>query len=142
MSHALRHLHLGRIAAAALLLAGFAGVAVAQPETREDRAMSATFHHCMDAAGGVDPDMRDCLSAEYLRWDAALNQTYRSLMARRSPAAQAALRREERAWLRSTRVRCEHAGDDNAGGTAQVLEIDDCYLTSRVARTLDLRARR
>jgi uncharacterized protein YecT (DUF1311 family) len=137
-----RPLRISQIAAALLATACLAGAATAQPLTREDRAYSAQFHACMDASGDGDFAMRDCVNAERERWDAQLNRVYRSLMARASPGDRRALRLQERAWLRTTRVRCDHAGDENEGGTLQPLQIDDCYLQATTGRTLDLQGRR
>jgi uncharacterized protein YecT (DUF1311 family) len=52
------------------------------------------------------------------------------------------LRGEERSWLRRRDRVCAHAGDDNAGGILQLLEVNQCYLDETIRRTLKLRTYR
>jgi uncharacterized protein YecT (DUF1311 family) len=126
------------IAFAALALA--MGVAsLAQADTKAERYYSKTFTDCMDAAGGSTYPMRDCQGAEYDSWDKALNQVYQALMASRSPAEKTQLRADERAWLARTKHTCDRAGDDEAGGTLQPIEIQGCYLDETILRTVYLR---
>jgi uncharacterized protein YecT (DUF1311 family) len=61
-------------------------------------------------------------------------------MARLTPPQKAALRTSERAWLKVTKATCDHAGDDNEGGTLQAIEIDDCYV-SQTAKWTDFLVR-
>jgi uncharacterized protein YecT (DUF1311 family) len=96
--------------------------------------LSPTYETCMKAAAGVTVEMHDCIDAEYARQDARLNQTYQAVLARLSDDQTASLREGERAWLRKTRRLCDHAGDDNAGGTLQAIEIADCQLTETAKR--------
>ena len=105
-----------------------------------DAHYSKTFNDCMTAAAGSTLPMRDCLSAEHDAWDKSLNQVYQALMARRSPAQKSELRESERAWLRQEKTKCDHAGDDEAGGSLQGVEIDQCYLDETIRRTLSLRS--
>ena len=49
---------------------------------------------------------------------------------------------EERAWLNHTQHKCDHAGDDEAGGTLQGVEIDQCNLDETILRTVYLRGLR
>jgi uncharacterized protein YecT (DUF1311 family) len=104
-----------------------------------DSYYSKTFNDCMDQAGGSTMPMRDCQDAEFALWDKALNDVYKTLMASRPAAAKTQLRDEERAWLASTKKKCDHAGDGDAGGTAQNIEIQGCYLEETVRRTVYLR---
>lgn len=125
-------------ASVALALAGFAGAAWAAPGA--DAYYSKAYDACMDAAGGSTYPMRDCIGAEHATWDKALNEAYQALMKRRPAAEQAQLRDDERAWLRRTKARCDHAGDDEAGGSLQPVEIDQCYLDETILRTERLRS--
>ena len=111
------------------------GVHAAEPR------YSRTFDRCMDAAAGVTFEMHDCLTAEIGRWDASLNATYRQRMASLSPSAQVQLREDERAWIKRRDAKCDRAGDDNAGGSLQVIEINDCYLAETYKRVTYLRER-
>jgi uncharacterized protein YecT (DUF1311 family) len=111
-------------------------------EPNPDDYFSKTFSASMDAAGGSTLPMHDCMAAEYADWDKALNAIYQTRMASRDAAAKTQLRDEERAWLTRTKPKCEHAGDDEAGGSLQGTEIQICYLDETILRTLDLRGRR
>jgi uncharacterized protein YecT (DUF1311 family) len=129
-----------RIAAAvvSVISAAQAGSAAAA-EPNLDRYYSKTYTACMDQASGSTAPMRDCISGEYGLWDKALNTAYQSLTASRAPAAKIQLRDDERAWLKRTDHKCDHAGDQDEGGTLQQVEIDQCNLEERIKRTLYLR---
>jgi len=126
-------------AAIAILVVATPTPLIAAPNP--DDHFSKTFSACMDAAGGSTLPMHDCMAAEYADWDKALNAVYQTRMASRDPVAKTQLRDEERAWLKRTKAKCEHAGDDNAGGSLQGIEIQSCYLDETILRTLDLRGR-
>ncbi len=100
------------------------------------------FTRCMDRAAGVTTEMRTCMSFEHARWDKRLNGAYQRLMASRPPAAAARLRAEERAWLVTRDEVCPHAGDNEAGGTMQALEVDACGLEHTQKRAAELERRR
>ena len=86
--------------------------------------------------------IKGCIADEYETWDKQLNQTYQALMAHRPAADQAKLRDDERAWLKRTKHKCDHAGDDEEGGTLQGVEIDQCNLDETILRTVYLRGLR
>jgi uncharacterized protein YecT (DUF1311 family) len=73
--------------------------------------------------------MHDCINAEHERQDARLHQTYKAVLVGLSNDQKVRLREIERQWLKTTKTHCDHAGDDNEGGTLQTIEIVDCYLT-------------
>lgn len=132
---------IARVLAAALVvvvMASQVGAAIAA-EPKADRYYSKTYNSCMDAAGGSTMPMRDCINDEYTAWDKSLNQVYQALMAARSDVAKTQLRDDERAWLRRTKTKCDHAGDDDAGGTLQPVDIDLCNLDETILRTVYLR---
>lgn len=104
-----------------------------------DRYYSKTYNDCMDQAGGSTLPMKECLGAEQDAWDKQLNAVYQTLMAARSPADKIKLRDDERAWLKRSDHKCEHAGDAEEGGTLQGVEEDICYLDERILRTIYLR---
>ena len=124
------------ICAAAVALA--AATALAEPPS-VDRYYSKTYNDCMNDASGSTLPMRDCIAAEHDAWDKSLNQVYQGLMASGSAAEKTQLRDDERAWLKRTKPKCDHAGDDEAGGTLQNVEIDQCYLDETIQRTVYLR---
>jgi uncharacterized protein YecT (DUF1311 family) len=119
-------------------LVAVAAAAHADPPS-VDRYYSKTYNDCMNEAAGSTMPMRDCIGAEHDAWDKSLNQVYQALMASRSAADKTQLRDDERAWLKRTKLECDHAGDDEAGGTLQNVEIDQCYLDETIRRTVYLR---
>lgn len=126
----------GRALLAACLILT-AAPAVAAPKA--ESYYSKTYSACMDAAGGSTYPMRDCIDAEHDDWDKTLNQVYQAVMASRSGAEKIQLRDDERGWLKRTTAKCDHAGDDEAGGSLQSVEIDLCYLDQTILRTVYLR---
>ncbi|HWF78881.1 MAG TPA: lysozyme inhibitor LprI family protein [Caulobacteraceae bacterium] len=104
-----------------------------------ERYYSQTYNDCMNEAAGSTLPMRQCMGDEHDAWDKQLNQVYQALMTRRAEPAKVQLRDDERAWLKRTKSQCDHAGDDEAGGTLQGVEIDQCYLDETIRRTLYLR---
>jgi uncharacterized protein YecT (DUF1311 family) len=120
------------------VLAGAASAVLAAPASL-DRHYSKTYNDCMTAASGSTLPMRQCMGDEHDAWDRQLNQVYLALLASRSAAAKTQLRDDERAWLKRTQHQCDHAGDDEAGGTLQNVEIDQCYLDETIRRTVYLR---
>jgi uncharacterized protein YecT (DUF1311 family) len=127
---------------AAIAILVFAAPTPLFAEPNPDNYFSKTFSACMDAAGGSTPPMHDCFAAEYAGWDKALNAVYQTRMASLDPVAKTQLRDEERAWLKRTKAKCEHAGDDEAGGSLQGIEIQSCYLDETILRTVYLRGLR
>jgi len=127
---------------AAMALCALAAPTPLLAEPNPDDYFSNTFSACMDAAGGSTPSMHDCFAAEYASWDKALNAVYQTRMASLDPVAKTQLRDEERAWLKRTKAKCEHAGDDEAGGSLQGIEIQSCYLNETILRTVYLRGLR
>ena len=105
-----------------------------------DPYYSKTYTTCMDAAGGSTMPMLDCIGAEHDSWDASLNSIYQTLMTSRSAAEKTQLRDEERVWIKRTKSKCDHAGDDEQGGSLQGVEIDMCYLDETIRRAVYLRA--
>jgi uncharacterized protein YecT (DUF1311 family) len=106
-----------------------------------DRYYSKTYSDCMASAGGATYPTRDCQSAEVDAWDGRLNGVYKQLLGKADAAGKVKLRDEERAWLKRVTHKCDHAGDDEAGGSLQPIEIADCYLTEKILRTVELRKR-
>lgn len=124
---------------AALAAASLWAAAAGADEPSVDTYYSKTFNDCMAAAGGSTLPMRDCQGAEYQDWDKALNQIYQTLMASRTPAEKTELRDDERAWIKHTKAKCDHAGDDEAGGSLQGIEVQGCYLDETIRRAVYLR---
>jgi uncharacterized protein YecT (DUF1311 family) len=125
------------IIAAALSLSP-ALVSIAAEPPNVDRYYSKTYSDCMVAAGGATYPTIDCIASEHDAWDKEMNQLYLALISVRSAPDRMRLRDEQRAWLRRETARCDHAGDDEAGGSLQRVEIDQCYLDETLRRTLYL----
>jgi len=129
------------------LLVTIAGAMAAAPlaasaQVGVDHYYSKTYNDCMNEAGGSTLPMRQCMGDEHDAWDKQLNQVYQALMTSRPAPAKTQLRADERAWLKRTKHTCDHAGDDEAGGTLQGVEIDQCYMDETIRRTVYLRGLR
>jgi|SRR5579862_3547145 len=120
------------------MVAGVLAPVLATAHPKPDRYYSATYKTCLNGAMST-LQMKDCIGDEYAAWDKQLNQTYQALMTRRAPADQVGLRDDERAWLKRTKHKCDHAGDGEQGGTLQGVEIDQCNLDETILRTVYLR---
>ncbi len=125
------------LAAAALL-----APVIASAAPKVESYYSKTYNDCMEAASGSTMPMRDCLGAEYQAWDKQLNAVYRALIAGDPAPDKVKLRDDERAWLKRTKHKCDHAGDDEQGGSLQGVEIDQCNLDETILRTVYLRGLR
>ena len=104
-----------------------------------DLYYSKTYNDCMAAAGGSTYPTIDCIATEHDAWDKEMNRRYLALISAQAAPERTRLRDEQRAWLRREIARCDHAGDDEAGGSLQRVEINQCYLDETIRRTLYLR---
>jgi uncharacterized protein YecT (DUF1311 family) len=111
---------------------------LAHAASKADPYYSATYNDCMKTAMAT-METRDCIHNEYDAWDKSLNQVYQALMASRGAPEKIQLRDDERAWLKRTKVKCDHAGDDEEGGSLQYVEMDQCNLEQTILRTVYLR---
>ncbi len=105
-------------------------VAVQQPvkqSQQEDTCAAAE-------ESGVTADILDCLNAEGDKADKKLNDTYKATMARLSGTRKDALRNEERQWIKARDAKCNAAGKDFAGGTAQTVEQTSCFVETTKQR--------
>jgi uncharacterized protein YecT (DUF1311 family) len=123
---------------ALIAIAAALAPALAHAAPKPEAYYSATYNDCMKTAMAT-MQTRDCIHDEYDAWDKSLNQVYQALMASRGAPEKVQLRDDERAWLRRTKLKCDHAGDDEAGGSLQFVEIDQCNLDQTVLRTVYLR---
>jgi uncharacterized protein YecT (DUF1311 family) len=105
---------------------------------KADQHYSKAYTACQDKALSTN-EIRGCISDEDGAWDKQLNTVYQALMALRSEAEKVKLRDDERAWLKRTAHKCDHAGDGEMGGTLQGVEIDQCNLDEKILRTFYLR---
>jgi uncharacterized protein YecT (DUF1311 family) len=96
------------------------------------------YDTCLDASGGADAAMQDCISAEYVYQDARLNKIYKSLMVKIPKDEQARLRDEERKWIAYRDAHCKLAPDSGQG---QRLESNDCAVEQTAKRATVLEGR-
>jgi uncharacterized protein YecT (DUF1311 family) len=127
-----------KLAATVVILAclSLSGTALAHDEDRLD---SKDYRECTDNLTGIGEAA--CANEELDRQDAVLNATYKSLMARTtSEARRSELRDAEREWIRRRDHKCNHAGDDFAGGSQQPAMIAICNVSETEARIIYLRS--
>jgi uncharacterized protein YecT (DUF1311 family) len=104
-----------------------------------EKAYSPAYGRCMatgDAGRGVTPAMQACIAAEYERQDRLLNAAYKAAMAARNPAAQKALRQEQRGWIKRRDSECL---ENLTGGTIDHVEIPLCHLSMTAVRAIELK---
>lgn len=107
----------------------------ALPALCQGATLTKTFNQCMDQHGNTTVEMQDCIRAEYQRQDLRLNTDYRNLMAQLPSADRKNTCQSERAWLKQRQAKCEHAGDAEAGGTLQSVEIGLCFVNETADRS-------
>ncbi|OXI42161.1 lysozyme inhibitor LprI family protein [Burkholderia aenigmatica] len=83
---------------------------------------------------GVTADILDCLNAEGDKADKQLNESYKATMARLSGTRKAVLRNEERLWIKARDAKCNAAGKEFSGGTAQTIEQTSCFVETTKQR--------
>lgn len=102
---------------------------------------SSTYRQCIklvdesDYRYAYEADVAkiDCIRPEMARQDARLNQAYKMVMARLSPAQKSKLQILERSWIKAREVRCSATGD--GGGTLSEFLYADCMLEATLERT-------
>lgn len=111
---------------------------LALPALCQGATLTKAFNQCMDQHGNTTVKMHDCIRAEYHRQDQRLNTDYRKLVAQLPLADTERLRQSERAWLKQRQATCEHAGDAEAGGTLQGVEVQLCFVNETADRSVAL----
>lgn len=91
----------------------------------------------MDKSGGVTLEMRECISAEYVRQDQQLNRNYQALMADLTPERKMQLQTAQRLWLQYRDANCHFYADPD-GGTAAGVAAADCVLQMTAGRAREL----
>ncbi len=99
--------------------------------------LRASYQACLDASGGADAAIQDCIGEEYEFQDARLNATYKALMAKLSPGEQAQLKADERKWLVHRNAHCKL----DPGGQGQRLGSNDCVVEENAKRATVLEGR-
>lgn len=117
--------------ASALLLA----MAAPGSADRSPPSLSAQYNQCIDRAGGITSNMRDCAEAEGKRQDATLNQIYKQALARLpDDKARLKLRISQRAWLKHRYDHCAKDSEEFEGGTLWLIVMDNCGLAAVQSR--------
>lgn len=98
-----------------------------------------SFDECIQASGGVTPEMQGCIETEFEYQDARLNQAYQSLLARSTGDQKAKRESEQTQWRSERDSWC--GWDAKEGGQAQRLEANDCFLNMTAERATALEAR-
>ena len=103
-----------------------------------DSELSQTYSACMDKSGGVTSEMLDCMSAEFTRQDARLNENYKRLMSKLSAKRKEGLLEAQRAWIKFRDTNCSFYFDPD-GGSAAHLFGSDCMLNATANRATELK---
>jgi uncharacterized protein YecT (DUF1311 family) len=109
-------------------------VAYAASNSAEAR-YSPEYKKCTDQAVG-DVELRVCANAEIGVQDARLNQAYKTVMQRLTPAQQAGLRVSERVWITKKEKDCALERQPDAGGTLAFVETAECVLDTTIRRQI------
>lgn len=104
------------------------------------RALRDSFKSCLEAAGGVDAAMQDCIGSEYDYQDGRLNVVYAELKRTLDDAEMAELRTAQRQWLSDRDSKC--VWDAKTEGSAQRLQANQCRLDATALRAAELEAMR
>lgn len=97
---------------------------------------SREYRHCLatsEAAQGATYAMVGCTYDEIDRQDARLNEAYRLVMRRLTPARRIILRIEERRWIAARDRRCEQAAAREDGDLVR-LARSGCLLDETIQR--------
>ncbi|WP_372372391.1 lysozyme inhibitor LprI family protein [Xanthomonas sp. NCPPB 1638] len=111
---------------------------------REEIAKSVqlrpTYGRCIKESNAIHPAIMACNESEYEYHDARLNKAYRNLMGRLAVGEKAALKQEERDWIKQRDALCQSNGA-LGGGQAEELEDSSCMLNATAKRADDLEKR-
>lgn len=105
----------------------------------EPQKYSAAFDACMasgEAAEGVTYAMAECLEAELLVQDQALNGAYKATISALEEDQRDRLRAAQRAWVQYRDLKC--ASEASSGGTADRLNGPGCLIGATMERTAEL----
>jgi uncharacterized protein YecT (DUF1311 family) len=111
--------------------------AVAQSNAEVERRYSKDFSRCMEGSEGQSTyGMLECIGKEHQKQDAALNSTYKKLMARLKPARQKTLRRSQRDWIKRRDAIVNESAAEWEGGTGASVAYTSALLQETVRRTI------
>jgi uncharacterized protein YecT (DUF1311 family) len=87
---------------------------------------------------GNQQEMNACALNDFNTVDGELNKTYKQLMSRLSPSRQAALRKEQRTWLKNRDPDCKGIAKQSERGSIWPLEFFGCLKSSTERRIKEL----
>lgn len=123
---------------AGIVLAVMVCTAHGQGGNPAESPLRPSYQSCISASQGVTVTLNDCIGAELAFQDKRLNVAYRQLRISLPKNARLALRGEEQAWIDRRDKRC---APDPDGGTAALLDANQCRLDETAARATALERR-
>jgi uncharacterized protein YecT (DUF1311 family) len=125
------------IAGTALFFMAIAAVH-GQDASVADTPLRPSYYSCVKTARGVTLALNDCIGSEHDYQDKRLNTAYQQLRKRLSTDQRTALRQDERAWIAERDKAC---APNEGGGTASLLDANQCQLDQTAARAAALEGR-
>jgi uncharacterized protein YecT (DUF1311 family) len=101
--------------------------------------LRSTYDQCLKNAGGVTPDIQDCIETEYEYQETRLDKAYQELLAKLGGDKKTVLETEQKRWLDDRDAQC--GVDPDEGGQGQRLEANDCFLEMTAKRAAELETR-
>lgn len=96
-----------------------------------------SYKDCPGFKNGVDPEMLDCISAEFEVQDKRLNAAYAKALAALPASRKASLRAAQRTWIAYRDQWCDITYDRESG-SAERIAANQCGLEETILQTLKL----
>jgi uncharacterized protein YecT (DUF1311 family) len=110
---------------------------IAQSNAEVERRYSKEYVRCTDSPEGESTyGMLECIGNEHKKQDAALNATYKKVMARLKPARQKTLRQLQRDWIKRRDAIASESAAEWEGGTGASVAYTSSLLQETVRRTI------
>lgn len=125
-------------------LVGIAGILImvsvvhGHDAATNEATLRPSYHACVKASQGVTLALNNCIGVEHAFQDKRLNAAYQQLRKSLPKAERLRLRDEERAWIAKRDKTCAPDAD---GGTASLLDANQCQLDETAVRAAALEAR-
>jgi len=100
-----------------------------------DKRYSASFTACQKRALMTEENAA-CFEAEFVRQDAALNQTWKATLDRLPPTLHGPLRAAQRKWVAARDPFCMKNSDGFSGGTIAPVVYVSCRVELTIRRTM------
>ena len=113
-------------------------VAHSQDAATNEATLRPSFQTCVEASRGVTLALNNCIGIEHAFQDKRLNAAYQQLRKSLPTAERLRLRDEERTWIAKRDKTC---GPEADGGTASLLDANNCQLDATAARAAALEER-